>query len=267
MEQAQLKQLTTAVEQLCQRVGQWMMEQQGVDEYSADLKTENNLVTYVDKESERRLVEGLGQLLPEAGFIAEEGTGSPSPSGLNWVIDPLDGTTNFVHKVPIWCISVGLVLDRTALLGVIYNPNGQGESFTAYQGGGAFLNGQRIHVSSIYDIEKSLLVTGFPYDDFGREQQYLQLLREFTHCTRGMRRLGSAALDLAWTACGRFEAFYEYGLNPWDVAAGVVIVNEAGGHCTEFNGGTNPIFGQDIVASNRHIHGALQQVISRYFQS
>jgi myo-inositol-1(or 4)-monophosphatase len=259
------KELTSAVVALSKEIGDWMCQQNDVSEYNADIKTENNLVTYVDKESEARFVQGLSKLLPEAGFIAEEGTGVPVEGGLNWVIDPLDGTTNFVHKVPIWCTSVALCDGPRPILGVIYNPNGQTECFEAFEGGGAKLNNQPIRVSGIQTLNKSLLVTGFPYDDFGREQQYLQLLRDFTHRTRGMRRLGSAALDLAWTACGRFESFYEYGLNPWDVAAGVIIVNEAGGLCTEFNAGPNVVFGEDIIASNGLIHDELIAVVNLYF--
>jgi myo-inositol-1(or 4)-monophosphatase len=265
MEAIEKRELTAEVVELSKAIGDWMCQQNDVSEYSAEIKTENNLVTYVDKESEARFVDGLKKLLPNAGFIAEEGTGEPHPSGLNWVIDPLDGTTNFVHKVPIWCTSVGLCNGPTPVLGVIYNPNGKPECYEAYTGGGARLNGEPIQVSGIKTLDKSLLVTGFPYDDFGREHQYLQLLRDFTHRTRGMRRLGSAALDLAWTACGRFEAFYEYGLNPWDVAAGIVIVNEAGGQCSEFNGGQNAVFGEDIVASNALIHQELRDVIRLYF--
>jgi myo-inositol-1(or 4)-monophosphatase len=265
MESKELAELTNEVIALSTTVGDWMALQSDVSEYNADLKTENNLVTYVDKESEARFVAGLTKLLPSAGYIAEEGTGQPSESGLNWVIDPLDGTTNFVHKVPIWCTSVALCQNDEPLLGVIYNPNGKTECFDAYMGGGSRLNGHKIGVSQIRTLSKSLLVTGFPYDDFGREHQYLQLLRDFTHRTRGMRRLGSAALDLAWTACGRFEAFYEYGLNPWDVAAGVILVKEAGGKCSEFNGHANTVFGEDIIASNSLIHQEMMDVVNLYF--
>jgi len=265
MEWNERKELTREVIEISKTIGDWMSAQTDVSEYNADIKTENNLVTYVDKESEARFVEALSKLLPEAGYHAEEGTGLPKEKGLNWVIDPLDGTTNFVHKVPIWCTSIGLCLDKKPILGVIYNPNGKPECFDAFEGGGARLNGEEIRVSGIKTLDKSLLVTGFPYDDFGREHQYLQLLRDFTHRTRGMRRLGSAALDLAWTACGRFEAFYEYGLNPWDVAAGVIIVSEAGGCCTEFDGGENAVFGEDIIASNAHIHQEMMGVVKHYF--
>jgi myo-inositol-1(or 4)-monophosphatase len=259
-----LKQLTNDTIDLSKSIGNWMKEQTAVHEHIAEIKSENNLVTYVDKESERRFVEGLRELLPEAGFVAEEGTGERNASGLNWVIDPLDGTTNFVHGMPVWCTSIGLCDGIKPILGVIYDPNTQ-ECFSAYAGGGAMLNGESIHVSSIASLQQSLLATGFPYDDFGREEEYIQLFRKLIRGTRGLRRLGSAALDMAWTACGRLEGFYEYGLNPWDVAAGSIIVQEAGGIVTEFKGGDNFIFGEDLVCTNGLIHAEMLGEIKNYF--
>lgn len=242
-----------------------MSEQTEVHENSAEIKSANNLVTYVDKESERRLVEGLHRLLPEAGFVAEEGSGEKIEGGYNWVIDPLDGTTNFVHRVPVWCISIGLCYGKDPVAGVIHDPNSS-ETYSAWLGGGAWLNDKSIHVSSIEQLDASLLATGFPYDDFGREEYYIALFRALMRETRGMRRLGSAALDMAWTACGRFEGFYEYGLNPWDVAAGTIIIREAGGRVSEFNGGNDPVFGDDLICTNGKIHDALSQVIGRFFK-
>ncbi len=261
---SELETLTKELVFLSKEIGTWMKQQTSVSELNAELKTENNLVTYVDKESERRFVSALSKLLPEAGFVAEEGTGIKKENGLNWVIDPLDGTTNFVHGVPVWCTSIGLCDGVIPILGVIFDPNAN-ECFSAWHGGGAFLNEQPICVSNIEKLSTSLLATGFPYDDFGREENYILLLRELMRNTRGMRRLGSAALDMAWTACGRFEAFYEYGLNAWDVAAGTIIVREAGGEVTEFDGGDNPVFGQDLICSNKHIHQQLMRVVKKFF--
>lgn len=261
----QLNSLTQSVISLSREIGEWMKLQTDVHEHSAETKTENNLVTYVDKESERRFVESLSNLLPEAGYVAEEGTGKKNLTGYNWVIDPLDGTTNFVHGVPVWCTSIGLCLSNEPILGVIFDPSSN-ECYSAYKDGGAFLNELPIHTSSIAILQQSLLATGFPYDDFGREEAYIQLFRHFMRNTRGMRRLGSAALDMAWTACGRFEAFYEYGLNPWDVAAGTIIVREAGGIVTEFNGSGNPVFGNDLICSNGYIHQSLQETIANHFR-
>ena len=259
-----LPHLTTEVIVLSKSIGAWMKAQTNVHEEMAEVKSENNLVTYVDKESERRFVEGLRTMLPEAGFVAEEGTGQRNAAGLNWVIDPLDGTTNFVHGMPVWCTSIGLCDGITPILGVIYDPNTD-ECFSAYQGGGAFLNGKPIRVSLVTSVQQSLLATGFPYDDFGREEAYIELFRKLIRGTRGLRRLGSAALDMAWTACGRVEGFYEYGLNPWDVAAGAIIVQEAGGIVTEFNGGDDFVFGEDLVCTNGHMHAEMLRIIQTYF--
>jgi myo-inositol-1(or 4)-monophosphatase len=248
-------------ETLILHTGDWMKNQR-VAAYQIEIKTPNNLVSFVDKESELRLVQGLGEIFPAAGFIAEEGTGEKK-EGWNWVIDPLDGTTNYLHDVPIWCISVALCLDSEPMIGIIYDPN-RHEMFVAVKNNGCFLNHVKIEVSEREELDESLLVTGFPYDDFGREDQYINLFRSLMKKTRGIRRLGSAALDLAWVACGRFEAFYEYGLNPWDVAAGAIIITEAGGKVSGFHNG-DPIFGEDIIASNGLVHDELQVETQKFF--
>ncbi len=232
-------------------------------EASVESKSLNNLVSYVDKGAEQRFVDGLGTFLPEAGFIAEEGTGTREAE-LNWVIDPLDGTTNFVHGIPCYCTSVALMRGNEVLLGVVLEIT-RDECFSARKGGGAYLNGTAIRVSTRKTLVESLLATGFPYDDFGREAQYMELLRALMHNSRGIRRLGSAAADLAYVACGRFEAFYEYGLNPWDVAAGALIVQEAGGTVTDFQGNGAYVFGEEIVASNGAIHTELIGPIGKFF--
>lgn len=264
-EHLDLEKLTLALIAISREIGDWMKSQRGIHEDMAEIKSENNLVTFVDKESERRFVSHLKTLVPAAGFVAEEGTGERNPAGLNWVIDPLDGTTNFVHGVPVWCTSVALCVEDVPVCGVIYDPNTQ-EMYSGYQGGGAFLNGQSMRVSSIDQLSASLLATGFPYDDFGRESAYIGLFRELMKASRGMRRLGSAALDMAWVAAGRFEGFYEYGLNPWDVAAGTIIIREAGGMVTGFHAGGDPVFGDDMNCTNGHIHAELSAIIHRHFQ-
>jgi len=250
-----------SVVQVVKETGQWMLSQR-VAVNEIEIKTPNNLVSFVDKESERRLVAAFQAIFPKAGFIAEEGTGEKADEW-NWVIDPLDGTTNYLHGVPIWCISVALCHFQDPVLAVIYDPN-KDEMFSALKGQGAWLNGHRMSVSSQTVLRDSLLVTGFPYDDFGREEAYIGLFRHLMKETRGIRRLGSAALDLAWVACGRFEAFYEYGLNPWDVAAGCLLIQEAGGAVTGFHEG-HPIFEEDILASNGKIHEELRNRIQRFF--
>ncbi len=260
----QLQQLTEHVAALCREVAVFIStEALRFTEASVESKSLNNLVSYVDKGAEQRLVDGLAKLLPQAGFIAEEGTGS-RVQGLNWIIDPLDGTTNFVHGVPCYCISIGLHDGEHMLVGVVHEVT-RNECFTAWKGGGASLNGKPIRVSTRTALIESLLATGFPYDDFGREAQYMDLLRSLMRNSRGIRRLGSAAADLAYVACGRFEAFYEYGLNPWDVAAGALLVEEAGGRVTDFRGSGEWLFGEEIVASNGAIHNELIGPIGKFF--
>lgn len=262
MQQEELQHLLRGVEGLSRKIGSWMKDQV-IREHMTEIKSPNNLVTYVDKESERMFVEGLQALMPQAGFVAEEGTGARRER-YNWIIDPLDGTTNFVHGVPVWCTSIALADGTQPVLGVIHDPV-SGETFTAALGCGAHLNGTSIRVSGVSQLSQSLLATGFPYDDFGREEPYLALFRELMRGTRGLRRLGSAALDMAWTAAGRFDAFYEYGLNPWDVAAGTILVREAGGQVSCFDGSDEPVFGDDLLCTNGHLHEALKEVIARHF--
>lgn len=260
-----LKKLTEQVTALSVDVASFIRSESGkLTEARVSAKSANNLVTHVDHVSEDRLVEGLEKLLPEAGFIAEEGSGEQKDR-FNWVIDPLDGTTNFVHGVPCYCISIALLDGTEPLLGVVHEVT-RDERFTAWRGGGAYLNGLPIRVSERGTLQDSLLATGFPYDDFGYEQEYMDLLRELMHRTRGIRRLGSAAADLAYVACGRFEAFYEYGLNSWDVAAGVLLVREAGGQVTGFQPSKDPVFDEEILASNNAIHNELLEVIERNWQ-
>ncbi len=182
---------------------------------------------------------------------------------LHWIIDPLDGTTNFIHGVPVYSISLALVKDGVVQSGVVYEIS-RDECFTAWKGGGAYLNGTRIHVSETNSLAQSLLATGFPYYDFKRIQDYLALLHDLMKSTHGLRRLGSAAVDLAYVSCGRFEGFFEYGLSPWDVAAGVILVTEAGGQVTDFNGGEKYIFGHQIVAGCPGIFAEFSSQVKKY---
>jgi myo-inositol-1(or 4)-monophosphatase len=232
----------------------------------SDIQTKglNNFVTYVDRSTEKKLVQELHNLLPEAGFIAEENQELQKKDNFNWVIDPLDGTTNFIHHIPLYSISIALMKQNDILLGVVYEPNLQ-ESFYAWKGGGSFLNGHKIEVSQINILKDSLLATGFPYTDYGKLNEYITLFKYLMENTHGLRRLGSAAVDLAYCACGRFEGFYEYGLSPWDVAAGALIVKEAGGFVSDFEEGNNFIFGHEMVATNRLIHNELLSIIKSHF--
>jgi len=230
--------------------GKFMAEERvGFDSSKIEFKGVHDLVSYVDKESEKRIIAALQIVLPESGFIAEEGTCSKRGERFNWVIDPLDGTTNYIQGVPIYAVSIGLLDGDELVLGVVYEV-GRQECFYAWKDGGAYLNNQPIRVSTRNNMNNALLATGFPYSDFSRMDEYLELLKWTMTNARGVRRLGSAATDLAYVACGRFDAFWEYDLKPWDVAAGAVIVKEAGGVVTDYKGGNDYLFGKEIVASN-----------------
>lgn len=263
MTQLPLASLETAICELARQVAVFQRQELAVFERSSiEHKGVHDLVSYVDRESEKQLVAGLQQLLPEAGFITEEGTVAQEDKALHWIIDPLDGTTNFTHGLPFFSISVALAAGDELLVGVVYESN-RDECFSAHQGGGARLNGKTIRVSDVPELDQALLATGFPYYAFDRIENYLEVLRYFMQHTQGMRRLGSAALDLAYVACGRFEGYFEYNLNSYDVAAGALLVVEAGGTVTDFNGGHSYLFGREILAANSHIHGAMLAQVAR----
>ena len=228
-------------------------ERKNFDVSKIENKGMHDLVSYVDKESEKRIIAELQKLLPESGFIAEEGTNDTRGERFNWVIDPLDGTTNFIQGVPIYCVSIALLDGDELVVGVVYEV-GRDECFYAWKDGGAFLNGEKTSVSDRSDIHNALLATGFPYSDFSRIEEYIEFLKWAMKNARGVRRLGSAAADLAYVACGRFDAFWEYDLKPWDVAAGALLVKEAGGMVSDYSGDSNYLFGREIIASNSLIN-------------
>jgi len=240
--------LLPLVASVTRNVGQYILKEgQDFDRRHIEYKGTNNLVSYVDKEAEKKLVAELSNLLPEAGFITEEDTVEQKEKELMWVIDPIDGTTNFLHNLPVFSVSVGLLRHKKPVLGVIYDPS-RDESFTATVDAPAALNGEPIQVSPVQDLGHSLMATGFPYYNFEKMQQYLDIIAGFMQHSHGLRRMGSAAIDLAYVACGRFEGFFEYNLKPWDVAAGVLIVKQAGGIVTDFSNGENYIFGKELIA-------------------
>ena len=193
-------------------------ERNNFDASKIETKGLHDLVSYVDRTSEQRIVAGLMEVLPESGFIAEEGTSGKHGIRFNWVIDPLDGTTNFIQGVPVYAVSIGLLDNDELVLGVVYEV-GREECFYAWKDGGAYMNRKPIHVSDRNYIQDALLATGFPYNDFSKLEGYLEFLKWTMTNARGVRRLGSAATDLVYVACGRFDAFWEYDLKPWDVAA------------------------------------------------
>jgi len=263
MNNLDLRAISASVEALSLAIGSYISNER-VEAKAVQTKSFNNLVSHVDREAEDRFVNGIKVILPEAGFIGEEGHFDRSDSGWDWIIDPLDGTTNYLHGIPFWCTSVALVYNNEPVLGVIYSPV-TSEMFSAWKGGGAFLNGSVCKVSDVQFLNKSLIATGFPYDDFGKQEAYMHLLKELMPKCRGIRRIGSAALDLAYVACGRFESFYEYGLNSWDVAAGVIIVREAGGTVTNFKNMPEAVFSEELCATNALVHQELLEMIRIHF--
>ena len=252
--------------EIARSAGKFMAEERKRFDVSM-IKTKglHDLVSYVDKESEKRIIRQLSELLPESGFIAEEGTSDKHGEQYNWVIDPLDGTTNFIQGVPVYAVSIGLLDGDELVLGVVYEV-GRDECFYAWKNGGAYLNGELIRVSNIATSHDALLATGFPYSNFEQLDKYMSLLKWAMTEARGVRRLGSAATDLAYVACGRFDSFFEYDLKPWDVAAGVLIVKEAGGVVTDFGAGNDYLFGGEIIASNSLLAKLMQEKVRNYMK-
>lgn len=218
-----------------------------------DVKGQHDLVTFVDKSSEKLIVERLKQLLPDSGFIAEEGTDESIGDVYNWIIDPLDGTTNFIHGLAPFAVSIALQESDRTVIGVVYEVC-LDECFSAYEGDFSRLNGQKIECTSTNDFNDTLIATGFPFRDYSMLDEYLKTLTFFIENTRGIRRMGSAATDLAYLAAGRFDMFFEYALKPWDVAAGAFIVQRAGGVVSDFLGENNYVFGGQILASNAFLY-------------
>ncbi|MCX6272926.1 MAG: inositol monophosphatase family protein [Bacteroidetes bacterium] len=257
--------ITSRVCTIARNTGEYLLE--SLQRFKTDdilEKSLNNFVSWVDKSSEQQLVEKLTALLPGSGFIVEENTIENQHHEFTWVVDPLDGTTNFIHGIPVFCISIGLMQGDSIVSGVVHEVN-RDECFYGWKGGGSFLNGVPIRVSATPSLKDSLLATGFPYYDYNRLDPYLDLFRYMMQHSHGVRRLGSAAADLAYVACGRFDGFYEYGLSPWDVAAGSLIIREAGGQVSDFSGGENFLFGKEIVSSNALVYNEFIEVIKKFF--
>jgi myo-inositol-1(or 4)-monophosphatase len=251
--------------ELTKQVGLFIdTEAKGFSYDKVEEKSFNQLVSYVDKTAEEQLVKGLSEIFPEAGFITEEQTIATEEKEYMWVIDPLDGTTNFIHQIPVYSISIGLLRNKKPVMGIVYEVNLK-ELFYAWEGSKAYLNGNEISVKQNPDLSKSLLATGFPYYDFEGMNGYLNALKYFMKNTQGMRRLGSAAVDLAYVACGRFDGYFEYGLSPWDVAGGAFIVQQAGGKVSDFKGGEDCIFGRSIVASSTALYPSFFEVVKKEF--
>lgn len=258
--------LLIQTQEIAKEVGAFIRtERKHFDVQKVEHKGFNDLVSYVDKEAERLIVEKLQKLFPDAGFITEEGTNSNQGDLYTWVIDPLDGTTNFIHGIPVFAVSIALMEKNEVVMGVVYEIN-RDECFYAMKGGGAFCNDTPIKVSQAVDLSGSLISTGFPYYNFELIDKYLNSMKSLMKKTHGVRRLGSAAVDLCYVAAGRTEGFFEYNLNSYDVAAGALIVQEASGKVSDFLGGNDFIFGRNIVASNLLIHSEFLSVLDEFWR-
>jgi myo-inositol-1(or 4)-monophosphatase len=229
-----------------------------------ELKGDFDLVTEADRASERLVVERLRSHFPSHAIVAEEGGGHESSSEFRWYVDPLDGTTNFAHSYPVFNVTLAIEQAGEMIAGVVYDPIRQ-ELFTAERGGGAYLNHRRIRVSKVKKLDESLMSTGFP-----SRRRHLNVNIHFYHQlamgTHGVRRCGSAAIDLAYVACGRLDGFWEFGLNPWDMAAGTLLVREAGGQCTNMRGQPFDLRGPDLLVDNGVIHGEVVELFAEIFR-
>lgn len=239
-------------------------ESKSFDLDKIELKSFNNLVSYVDKTSERLLIEGLSKIVPGCGILAEESHEASFRAEYTWIIDPLDGTTNFVHSLPVFAISVALMHNEEIVLGVVHEVNSD-DCYSAILGQGAFCNNRKIKVSEVEQLNQSLIATGFPYDNFDQLESYFKILKDFMTRTHGIRRLGSAAVDLCYVANGTFEGFFEYNLNSWDVAAGALIVKEAGGTVTDFSNSDKFISDRQIIAAGP-VHSEMIKVINKHWR-
>ena len=225
-------------------------------------KGDIDLVTEADLAAEELIIERIRTHFPQHKILAEESGeawSSGGPSGWKWIIDPLDGTTNYAHSYPCFAVSIAAEHEGTLQVGVVYDPS-RDEMFAAARGEGATLNGRAIHVSSVAELSRAMLCTGFPYNvrerpDFARE------FANFTMCAQAVRRDGSAAIDLAYVACGRFDGFWEDGLNPWDMAAGILLIEEAGGRVTNFDDQPLSIYTKKVLATNGLVHAAMREVL------
>ncbi len=246
---------------LSKKVGSYLrIEQKKLQQTDIEKKGSHDFVSYVDKTAEKMLVEELHNIFPEAGFIVEENTVSKQESEYYWIVDPLDGTTNFIHNFAPFAISIALMHNNEIILGVVYEV-GNNECFYATKGNGAFLNGEKIHVSKSNTIADSIIATGFPYYDYSKISGFFKALEYFVKNSHGIRRFGTAATDLAYIACGRFDGYFEYSLHAWDVAAGSLLVKEAGGFVSDFSGKDNYIFGKEIIATNSNIKNEFLKII------
>lgn len=229
-----------------------------------DEKGKNDYVTQVDREAEKEIVSFIHSRYPDHDVIAEEFSRKKTGSRFVWLIDPLDGTTNFIHRFPIFCVSIALLVDGQISVAAVYDPMSE-DLFQAVKGNGAYLNERKISVSRPGSLGRCLLATGFPFKQQHRLPSYLVTFEGFVRTTSGIRRAGSAAIDLCYTAAGIFDGFWEQGLSPWDIAAGTLLVREAGGIVTDFYGEEKFLESGDIVAASPAIHSEMMKIINKAY--
>ncbi len=223
-------------------------------------KSDTDLLTRADLHSEKTIVEIIGTRFPQDNILAEEGGNKEQTSNRTWLVDPVDGTTNFVHGFPFFGVSIGLEVDGEMVVGVVHNPV-MNEFFQASKGNGAFLNQSPIHVSGTRKLHRSLLATGFPYDIKEKTESVMALFKKMIVKAQGVRRPGAASIDMCYVASGRFDGFWEQDLNPWDTAAGLIILKEAGGKVTTFDGGNYTPYEKTVIAANPDIHGEMVKML------
>jgi myo-inositol-1(or 4)-monophosphatase len=250
-----------AASAIAREAGALLMSHRGI---GFELKGEFDLVTAADRGSEKLIVNRLHQLFPDHGIVAEEGGSAEMKSEYRWFVDPLDGTTNFAHGFPVFNVTMAVAKGNEVVGGVVFDPE-RNELFAAERGGGATLNGKKISVSKAKILEDALVATGFP--SRRRHQNVnVHFYYQLAMVTHGVRRAGAAAIDLAWTACGRLEAFWEFGLNPWDMAAGTLLVEEAGGKVSGMRGEPLDLYGPHLLADNGLIHDETLALFSEIFE-
>jgi myo-inositol-1(or 4)-monophosphatase len=247
--------------EVAQEAGQLLLDRLRTD-FSVAHKGDVNLVTDVDLAAEEKIVSRLQAAFPHHSFLAEERHAQAPPGPYRWIVDPLDGTTNYAHGYPVFCVSIALEIEGEVHFGVVYEPNLK-ELFTVTRGEGARLNESPIRVSQTRSVDRSLLATGFPYDIRSSTENNLNHFCRFALRSQGVRRAGSAAMDLCYVACGRFDGYWELKLHPWDCAAGYLMVREAGGVVTNFRGERGSIYERECIASNGIIHEEMREILTR----
>jgi len=258
-----LETITEKVRELAVKTGAFLKEERvNFNSERVEEKNSHDYVSYVDKESERRIVASLSAILPGAGFIAEEGSGSLENEEYCWLVDPLDGTTNYIHNNAPYCVSIALRNKKELLIGVVYEVC-RDECFWAWKGSKAYLNGEEIHVSDVSVMDTAFIALGFPYNYKKYKPMALHIVQELYGKVGGLRLQGAAAAEICYVAAGRFEARIESYLGPWDIAAGTLILMQAGGKVTDFEGGDTFYSGHQVLATNGKLHNQLLDVLKK----